>query len=168
MRWTRCSIVGANRGCARLLGRRCAPGGRVRGQCCTALMDTRRGPCRPLAPPVLPLGLPRRLPRAGFDLAHSLRQLAGVPASKWRSFSLQHAAHNLFFAKFDMSSFTARGAGKGTPLSRPTRTSDSRGCGSVGTLNWQRGAGKAKPLVFERFCPSTLPEAGQTMELSAL
>ena len=60
MRWTRCSIVGANRGCARLLGRRCAPGGRVRGQCCTALMDTRRGPCRPFAFPVLPLGLPRR------------------------------------------------------------------------------------------------------------
>ena len=59
-RWTRCSIVGANRGCARLLVRRCAPGGRVRGQCCTALMDTRRGPCRPLAPPVLPLGLLRR------------------------------------------------------------------------------------------------------------
>ena len=45
---------------------------------------------------VFPLGLPRRIPRAGFDLAHSLRLLAGVPASKWRSFSLQHAAHNLF------------------------------------------------------------------------
>ena len=117
---------------------RCAPGGRVRGQCCTALMDTRRGPCRPLASSSAPTGSTAHLRAGWFRLgAQPTDLLEFLPAGgvtiqtcscmQRTRLSLSHFAH-YWTCRASQLGAQATGA----PLSLPTRTSEFRGCGSVG------------------------------------
>ena len=138
---------------------RCAPGGRVRGQCCTALMDTRRGPCRPLASSSAPTGSTAHLSAGWFRLgAQPTDLLEFLPASgvtiqtcscmQRTRLSLSHFAH-YWTCRASQLGAQATGA----PLSLPTRTSEFRGCGSVGPPRLAEGrrSATAEPLVFSNF-----------------